>query len=345
MLLDIYRIQIDISFIINMAVAEYRSHDVSSNQAMESSDYNNPITQESSMIRAGNLAQLDSTNQFTRAPMKSYLSQEPNRSAYGEPSNSFTYQTPITSRESVKHQQTSDEKFLNWLNINYHWNNNTFNETGKPISNEEMTRLLKKIIFKKGLFVKPALVFYNPREESSIELTDKVQPVNDDNEQTDDEEDSIEEYLNRVNNTLTWSDEGFLCEGEICSQEDINKFIIETERDEGIRIRPEFVEYGDETDNESEVSSDSISIKDFDETNEPAKRQRLEKNATKRESLNNPLSNGELSCSVCCKSYTNQSSLNQHRMAAHPQRVTCDKCGQQFTRRTNLNKHKLKCSY
>jgi hypothetical protein len=331
-----------------MAVAEYRTHgDNAPKESYPASfEYNIPITQESSMIQAGNLAQLDSTNQIARAPMKSHLTQEPNRFAYGEstPTNYFASQTPISSGESVKQQQTSDDKFLNWLNINYHWNNNNFNERGKPISNEEMTRLLKKIIFKKGLFVKPALIFYNPREESGIELTDNVQPANV-SEQTDDEEDTDNDYLKRVNNTLTWSDEGFLCDGEICSQEDINKFIFEVERDEGLRIRPEFVEYGDETDNESEVSNDTISIKDFDETNEPAKRPRLEKNATKRESLSNPLSNGEFTCSVCCKSYTNQSSLNQHRMAAHSQRVTCDKCGQQFTRRTNLNKHKLKCSY
>jgi transcription elongation factor Elf1 len=212
-----------------------------------------------------------------------------------------------------------------------------------------MTRLLKKIIFKKGLFVKPALIFYNPSEESSIELTDNVQPVNDDDsEQTDDDEDSIGDFLKRVNNTLIWSDEGFLYKGEICPQEEINKFIIESERDDGFRIRPAFVEYGeeDETDNDSEVSSDSISIKDFDESNEPPRRQRLEGDINKRESLNNPLSTGEFSCNVCCKSYTDQTSLNQHNMTAHQKlKVTCGKCGQRFTRRTNLNKHKQKCPY
>jgi hypothetical protein len=222
------------SFIITMALAQYRHHgdtapkelypiqqstiDPSPQSSSNYFNYPSISPQTNSLIQYR-----DPMNQETYEP-STFCREQANRFPTKElinPETSTCVQpTSIYTDSTNQTLAKQNENLLARFNNNFRWYNNTFNHRGKPITNERMTKTLKKIIFRRGLFIKPTFTFYNPSEESSIELSDPEQPDTEQSEQTDDESDDQSEdqteddsnkkrVLDRLNNWYTWTSEGF----------------------------------------------------------------------------------------------------------------------------------------
>jgi hypothetical protein len=138
-----------------MAVAEYRTHDAPASESYFQESFPTQIlpSRHDSPINSFNLA--TSVSPQTNVQYKPM--EIPKPTIYPSQESNVHYQDNPPSTMEVK-----NSKLLDKFNSKLYWHNSTFNYKGKPISNTDVTRLLRDFTNKTYLYSKPLFVFYKP---------------------------------------------------------------------------------------------------------------------------------------------------------------------------------------
>jgi hypothetical protein len=241
----------------------------------------------------------------------------------------------LDNEQSDENVEYYERKLNNW----FKWTNKGFTHNGSLSTTEEINKILDDLKEEQGYEFKP--IFYGlPSVDES--------------------------FLDRVNDTLVWSNQGFLRNGEICPIQEINEFLNEIEQDCGFRVKPILMEVasenGENDANENDASENDTSQEDTteedisdtsDENNSESNEELNENNSTEycekqtqSESLYPllPMQN-KLTCKICKNQFSSSSSLTRHFNSIHnSQRFDCPKCEKQFARVDILTRHIRMCT-